>query len=684
MKKKINRSSSQLKLSNFAIGIILLASAQFSFAQQDSTKEMEEVIVTATRKSELAKDLPYSIVSSNRNDASKQLSRTLPESLVGIPGVYIQKTNHGGGSPFVRGLTGNQTLLIVDGIRLNNSIFRYGPNQYLTLIDNLNIDKVEVVKGTGSVQFGSDAMTGVINVMTRNLEFSTIKKWQGRITTRFTGFGMEKTVRPELSYSSKKFAFLGGVSNKKFGDLRGGKNTGYQSPSGYKELAWDAKVNWDLGSGWLLSALYQHLDQSDVPVYHKYILENYAINNSDPLSRDFGYVKLKKSFKSKFFNQLTAFVSNQEISDHRNSRKNGTQVLRIEDDKAATFSAGIDFLSQFTQSWSANTGLEFYADKINSARIDKDINSNVITSKRGLYPDGATYRNEAIYSLHHFRFNRFIIEAGGRYHFYSIGLNDKTLGKVTLQPKALVFQAGLGYKLSNMLNIFSNISSGYRAPNIDDMGTLGIVDFRYETPSYDLKPERSLNYEAGVKWSTKTFSGSASVFKTSLSNLITRIKTGAAISGYDVYTKMNVEKGFINGWELQSSINATNHLSLNFSATSLYGQSITKNEPLRRIPPFNGQVGLQYKLQKFRLGIIEDLAAAQKRLAQGDKDDNRIQKGGTPGYNVLNFYGGFENKKLALHAYLNNIFNKDYRTHGSGINGIGRSLSLTLVIKIAE
>ena len=90
------------------------------------------------------------------------------------------------------------------------------------------------------------------------------------------------------------------------------------------------------------------------------------------------------------------------------------------------------------------------------------------------------------------------------------------------------------------------------------------------------------------------------------------------------------------------------------------------------------------RFEKFRVGIIEDLAAAQKRLAQGDKDDNRIQKGGTPSYNVMNIYGGFENKKIALQAYLNNIFNEDYRTHGSGINGIGRSLSLLFTVKIGR
>ena len=328
----------------FAIFVLV---SNISLAQKDSVKLMEEVVVTATRKSEQNKDLPYSVVSINTNESDKRVSRTLPESLIGVPGVFIQKTNHGGGSPFLRGLTGNQTLLMVDGIRLNNSIFRYGPNQYLTLIDNLVVEKIEVVKGTGAVQYGSDALTGVINVITRSQEFTQKSTWKGRLTSRFTGFGMEKTARPEISYSNKKFAFMAGLSKKSFGDLRGGDTTRFQTPSGYGELAWDTKFKWDLGSNAVMTFSYQSLKQSDVPVYHKYILENYAINNADLLKRGFGYVNFKKTFTSNVFKSLTAFISEQDISELRNLRKNGSPSLRIEHDRALTISGGLDLLTDF-------------------------------------------------------------------------------------------------------------------------------------------------------------------------------------------------------------------------------------------------------------------------------------------------------------------------------------------------
>jgi outer membrane receptor protein involved in Fe transport len=154
------------------------------------------------------------------------------------------------------------------------------------------------------------------------------------------------------------------------------------------------------------------------------------------------------------------------------------------------------------------------------------------------------------------------------------------------------------------------------------------------------------------------------------------------MNGYDVYKKLNVEKGFIQGFEIQSLFKVTPAFHVNFAITSLHGQSITKAEPLRRIPPVNGQLGVQYQKNKFRMGLIGDFAGFQKRLAQGDKDDNRIPKGGTPGYQVLNFYSGIDFDLLLLKLYFNNIFNQDYRTHGSGINGMGRSISLMASVKI--
>lgn len=655
-----------------------------AIAQQhasDTVQQMDEVVVTATRRASALSSLPYSAAVLTRQDMHRLPSRTLPEAMAGLPGVFIQKTNHAGGSPFVRGLTGNQTLLVVDGIRLNNSIFRYGPNQYLALVDPEWAERIEVVKGSGSVQYGSDALTGVVQVLTRNPVFSKDPQWRTRLGGRLASAGIEQGLRPELEYSGKRIALLAGASIRRFGDLPGGDTTGFQRPSGYRERSFDAKLRADLGRGWIATASVQHLQQTGVPVYHKYILESFAVNTSDPIGRSFGYIRTEKAIEGSIPLRISLFAAWQRISEDRQSRKNGSKVLRIETDRARTLSAGADLTFTFSSHWKSNSGIEVYADKVTSTRVDTDLEFDVPTRLRGLYPDGARYLQASAYSLHHLTYGRFTVEAGTRYSFYQARISDNTLGSVEIRPDAWVFQGGADYRVSKRIHVFLHASEGFRAPNIDDMGTLGIVDFRYERPAYDLQPERSLNTEFGLRHAAPRLSLQASVFRTTLRNLITRIKTSEIVSGYDVYVKRNVERGYIYGMETQGDWRIGDAWRVFGHASWLYGQSVTRNEPLRRIPPFNTRLALEYRTSNWRAGFLHDHASAQRRLAAGDVADNRIPQGGTPGFNLLHAFAARDFRQLTLRLQLVNLLNADYRTHGSGINGQGRSLQVSALME---
>ena len=677
--KRVIKMGFYLNMIGVTLTALVINTRVFSQQSVDTVTLMDEVTITATKRSMNKSALPYSVELLTREESILNLSRTVPESLAGIPGVFIQKTNHAGGAPFVRGLTGNQSLILVDGIRLNNSIFRYGPNQYLTLVDPFIVERIEVVKGTGSVQYGSDAMTGVINIQTNSLKFREKPLWREKATARITESGMELSVRPELKYEGKRFAFVMGASQKQFGDLRGGDTTGFQRPSGYGEKSFDVKLMADFGSDWTFTSSYQWLRQSGVPVYHKYQLENFAVNTSDPLTRGFGYLKLNKKFNRSFIKELDIFIANQAIEESRFTRKNSSQVLRSEFDHISTISGGVDLLTTILSAWTANSGIEMYADKVESSRSESNIDGGSVTRMRGLYPNGATYSNLAIYSLHHLNFGRLKIEGGLRYNIHQAKINDITLGRISLNPMALVFQGGLNYQLMKGIHLYANMSDGFRAPNIDDLGTLGIVDFRYEIQSYDLRPERSVNHEVGLKYFASKFSGTVAVFRTNLFDLISRVKTSEVVSGYDVYKKINIDKGFIRGWEMQAAYQPFKQIRLHASATSLFGQSITKDQPLRRIPPFNARLGAEHYISNCVFGFVFDHASAQRRLESGDKSDNRIPVGGTPGFNILNLHASGTYRSVTIRTYLNNVFNQDYRTHGSGINGMGRAFSMMLI-----
>ena len=155
-------------MQKYLIFALILISNAIAAQKIDSTYLTLDSIVVESRNIKI-KDLsnPFVVSSIAAKQITQNGARTTPEALIGTSGIFLQKTNHGGGSAFIRGLTGNQTLMVIDGIRLNNSTFRYGPNQYLNTIDMYTLEKIDVLKGIGAIEYGSDAMGGVINLTTK-------------------------------------------------------------------------------------------------------------------------------------------------------------------------------------------------------------------------------------------------------------------------------------------------------------------------------------------------------------------------------------------------------------------------------------------------------------------------------------------------------------------------------------
>ncbi len=642
-------------------------------AQVDTAVLLKEVMVTATRNKQAGLLSPYSISKLSIQSIQQFQTRTSPEALVGTAGIFVQKTNHGGGSPFVRSLTGNQNLLMIDGIRLNNATYRYGPNQYFNTIDLFSVGSIEVARGTGSVQYGSDAMGGVIQVFTKDPSFSEKAKLTGNIIGRVFSQDAEYTGRTELVYSAAKTAIQIGYTTRKFGDLPGGDTTGFQKPSGYKENAIDIKLKWQLNSQWLFTAAHQQVQQSNVPLYHRVALENFAYYQFDPQQRQLSYLKLEGKFQHPYFSKLSFIASSQKNQERRNYWRNGNANRFIEEDRVKTLGFTTDIFSVISTHWTANSGAEFYSDKVNSSKQQIAITGGAILNQRGLYPNGATMQNFSLYSLHHVKFGKFNVEAGLRYNTLQI-----TVDTALVKPSSLVSNAALLYQINKNQSLYASYSTGYRAPNIDDMGTLGLVDFRYEVPAYGLKPEKSFNTELGYKIETKKLQLSLALYYMHLTNIINRVQViGQQVGGYNVYIKENNQESFIRGIEYDIQILFSEKLLFSSNGAYSYGQNTSRAEPMRRIPPFNGRTYIQFTQPNIQYSLEYIYAGVQNRLAQGDKDDNRIPKGGTPGFGILNLHASTKIVGIQLNTGITNIFNADYRMHGSGINGMGRNLYIS-------
>jgi len=660
--------------------IILQLSVSLLGTEPDSSenhsKALDEVVVTALRSESKIISIPSSISVVDEEYISTRLSRTTPEILMGTAGVFVQKTNHGGGSPFVRGLTGNQILLLIDGIRLNNSTFRYGPNQYFNTIDPFSISRMEVLKGEGAVAYGSDALGGTIQVFTQNPTFNS--GFHGNITGRIGTQSIEQTGRGELSYGTKNVAIMANFTKRNFGDLPGGKNTGIQENSGYGEQMGNFKAIFKLKNAELTLA-HQYFEATDVPVYHKILLEDFSINQFAMQQRNLSYAKYSIHTQNPFFEQINTTVSWQKSKERRESQKNSSPNLMEENDQIDTKGFNINIKSTFSNHWNASSGIETYQDLVQSDKIIRSPDSSV--ESRGLYPDGSSAGSYAVYSLHNYLVKKWRFSGGYRFNIIDLHVKDETLGTSKLQFKSAVPSLAISYFSKTNAHTYIHYNRGFRAPNIDDMGTLGIVDFRYEAPAYDLKPEHADNFELGYKYQSEPISFTTSIFYNKLSNLVTRVKVeNQEIDGYPVYIKENVESASLRGIELdvKGKINASFNYFGNFTYT--YGQNSSKNEPLRRTPPAFGRIGLEFSKSKFLLRPEFQFAAAQKRLAAGDISDNRIDPNGTAAWQILNVYSSYNWKSVTLNLTLQNLGNADYRLHGSGTNGFGRSAVLGVKI----
>jgi outer membrane receptor protein involved in Fe transport len=409
------------------------------------------------------------------------------------------------------------------------------------------------------------------------------------------------------------------------------------------------------------------------------VLENFATNQIDYQIHYLNYIKYKVINKQKWISEFILNASTQRSIEQRSNQKNNSLIYRNEADTIKNIGLTAEIISKPTANWTMNTGIDYYRDLVFSEAIETSSTFNSPIQKRGLYPNGSVYKNSSIFNLHYIDLGKLNINTGVRYNFLDIQIKDAILGNITVKPTAFATNFGINYQLNPNQYLFGSITRGYRAPNIDDLGSLGIIDFRYEIPNYDLKPEQSNNFEIGYKYNSKKVNFAISAFQMNLKDIIARVLVeGQIINGYKVYNKENIETSYIKGAELTYATKIDQNFDLQINTTYTYGQNVTKNEPMRRIPPIFGQNRLAWHKKNIFLSITHQFAGKQNRLAQGDIDDNRIGKLGTPHWNLINIDAGIKLKHLQLNTSLINILNEKYKTHGSGVYGMGRAIGLSV------
>lgn len=645
------------------------------------------VVVTAQRNSANQFNVSQQVTVLNSRELVQLAPRSTPEALFGSTGIWMQKTNHGGGSPIIRGLVGNQILLLMDGIRLNNATYRYGPNQYLSTIDPGLIDRIETSRGNGSVLYGSDALGGVVQVLSKTPFFTNNKKVSGNVYGKWMSEDMEKSGRGELQLSSKRVASLFGFSARDFGHIVAGDTLGVLDPTGYHEFSADAKVVFRTSDNGIFTGAYQHLKQHEVPRYDQVQQGGYSTYNFDPQIRQLGYVRWELFSDNKIFQSIRTTTSLGKTTEGIVSQKNGSSIVKEQWDVVNTQGLIAEATSQWKTNWQSQTGIEFYHDYVQSEAHVTDITTEDVTEQRGSFADGSTSDNLAFFSNHVVDWEKFQVMTGVRFNVVKVSVRDTTFGDQQITPSALVGNVGLTYKFHPHHHVIVSANSGFRAPNVDDMSKFGAVESTvFEIPSANLSPERSFSVEAGIKTNTQKFSGALSIYKTFLRDQIDRV--AVTYQGQDtienrrVYQKQNIGQSEMYGLEVEGEIKIMSYLITSANMTYTYGQNVTKDEPMRRIPPLFGKVSLRFQQNSRWWAKAEWMAAgSQDRLAAGDKSDARIAvrlvDGAMPGWNLFNLYAGLKLKWVGLTVSAQNIFDEPYRVYASGVDGYGKSFMIS-------
>jgi len=644
---------------------------------------LEEFVVVGSRVQTSLLDAPEAISLLNRSSLKSISPMSMPDALDAMPGVFMQKTNHGGGSPFVRGLTGYHTLILVDGIRLNNAVFRSGPNQYLNTVDPLMIDQVEVLRGPGSVQYGTDAIGGTIYLRSAIPEFSPGKlKLHGKVYGKWMSHGMEKSGRAQLGISGSNLALSAGITRKVFGNITAGGNLGELDHTGYDEYAADVQTRVKIAPAQKLTLAWQHHKQNDIQLYHKLTTGEYSVYTFDPQVRDLLYLKHEASTGKGILHGIRTTLSLHRSDETRKKQRTGSNDYFREEDLVNSYGFSTEFVLNNGRNWNTVSGMEFYFDRVHSSSRKTDLATGEVEMLRGLYPDNSSISNLSAFSLHTLKLGALKLKGGIRYNYFILGLSDEVFGELTIKPQALVGGLGISYRVWENTDISFNIHNAFRAPNINDVSSFGIADFRYEVPNFDLTPEKSWNKELGIRTDQELFSGALYFYHNSLRDLVINVKSTYlgqdSIDGVQVYTRDNAGKAFIRGVEGELRVKPLRFLSIYSFLIYTYGHNVSMDEPLRRIPPLNGLIGLDLKIIK-QLNLITEwqFAGTQDRLSSGDMDDPRIPEGGTPAWNVFNLRLNFNMAGFQVNTGLINLFNKAYRTHGSGVEEMGRSVYIS-------
>jgi hemoglobin/transferrin/lactoferrin receptor protein len=617
---------------------------------------LNEVIVSANKVETNRSDLPVQSLSISKSQLEFINPASSADLIQSTGEILVQKSQQGGGSPVLRGFEANKVLLVVDGVRMNNAIYRGGHLQNIITMDPSILEKTEVIFGPSSVIYGSDALGGVIHFYTKNpmLSGTESKSISANAMIKYASANEEKTAQVGFNIGCKKFASYTAASYSDFGDLRQGSvrdpfygdwgkrlfyaeringrdsmiNNGVgtlQKQSGYKQYNILQKLLWKPGDKTEHLINLQYSTSSDIPRYDRLTEVNsqgvlrsaewyYGPQDRLLASYQFSYRPL-----TKMFDRIDLILAYQNIEESRHNRNFQSANLNHRIEKLDIGSMNLDLFKRLKNHY-FQYGLQADYNKVNSVAYRESILDGTQTPLDTRYPDGgSSMTTAAIYVSHQWKPGaHFILHDGLRYNYTSLSatFEDKTFfpfpfNSIEQKNGSLTGNLGAVLKLNEGLSATVNFSTGFRAPNVDDLTKVfESVAGSLTVPNPELEPEYVYNAECGIR---KNFEDGNEIsltgFYTWYENVITKQKS--QFNGQDsivyngtlsqVFTSKNAAMAFLYGANAKLILNFNDHWSLLSTLSYTYGRikTDTVDYPLDHIPPVFGKTALQWKMKRW-------------------------------------------------------------------------------------
>ena len=725
---------------------VLIATAGYSQTiPTDTTVKksitLSEVVISVNKVEEQKNKVAQEVKVIDAKEIANSQSQTTADLLQNVAGLQVQKSQMEGGSPTIRGFEANRIVLVVDGVRMNNLIYRAGHLQNIVTIDNGSLDRVEVLFGPSSTIYGSDALGGVVHMYTKKPLFAGDDGKMNLKVNAFTRYGdvnNEVTGHLDFNVGGKKLASMTSFTYSIFGDLKGGenqnpfysgsygerpyyverfngkdslvRNTGRysQKQSAYNQYSLMEKLAFKQNEHITHGLNIQYANTTNVPRYDRLTDPKggglkYAEWYYGPEMRMLGAYDFNLTNKEKFFSSIHAGLNFQNIEESRHTRKFNDDNLTHRTEKVNVIGANLDF-QHATEKHSVRFGVDFQYNTLKSTANVVDITTGISDSLDTRYPDGKNnMMNSAVYFSHTWQINKQLSLVDGIRVGYSTlhsSFVDTALlfhiPFTTADQKNPVYSGSLGFihTPTDDVKLSLLFSTGYRVPNLDDLSKVfesapGAVI----VPNPDLKPEKTYNWDLGI---SKVFNQKTSwenaVYYTSIVDAITTDEY--TLNGKDsimyenamtkVYANQNKRQAYIYGFSSSLKSQLSEHLLLNVGMSYTYGRVKTDSAdyPLDHIPPFITRVAFTYTNNKFT-GDFSINYNGWKRMKDyyiaGEDNEQYATADGMPAWFTANLHLSYKvHKLITLQAGVDNIMDTQYRTFASGINAPGRNVFVAL------